>query len=407
VVRADHYGADELALRILADRCSKPPSEAPRALLRAWVAHLASEGSALAVTLEEPGKLPLDVAGWLGELVRASRGAMRVILPWRSDPRVWRLIEAMGLDSEVVAPPGHPPQTRPVPPAPAPVQLAPARPGFESELPVRRRVGGRRMGLALFGAGVICLVATAAVWRGVPGDPSVSGAVDVTAPSALEVASEAVAKERNPAASLHEVEESRVSFDARERPLFQVLSDLSVEWGFEVRNRTADPLAEPVTLRVDRLPLEEALRALLSGRSKSFVYSAGGAGAEATHLRAVIVLPGAVEATGPAPLGDASSKAARNPTRVAGEVEEIIGVMLAEDAVGSHAAAMERLLALDRSVAARELLYQFDQLAPVGPLAPSRVDEVWERLRAALCASGSAKREAPAIPVEMGCRPTS
>ena len=76
VIRADHYGADELASRILADRCSKPPSEAPRALLRAWVAHLASEGSGLAVTLEEPGKLPLDVAGWLGELVRASRGAM-------------------------------------------------------------------------------------------------------------------------------------------------------------------------------------------------------------------------------------------------------------------------------------------------------------------------------------------
>ena len=330
-----------------------------------------------------------------------------MILPWRSDPRVWRLIEAMGLDSEVVAPPGHPPQPRPVPPAPAPVQLAPARPGFEPELPVRRRVGGRHMGLALFGAGVICLVAVAAVWRGVPGDPSVSGPVGVTASSALEVASEAVAKERNPAASVHEVEEVRVSFDARERPLFQLLSDPSVEWGFEVRNRTSDPLAKPVTLRVDRLPLEEALRALLSGHSKSFVYSAGGAGAEATRLRAVIVLPGAVEAIGPAPLGDASSKAATNPARVAGEVEEIIGVMLAEDAGGRHAAAMERLLTLDRSVAARELLYQFDQLEPVGPLAPSRVDEVWERLRAALCASGSAKREAPAIPVEMGCRATS
>jgi len=405
VVRADHYAADELASRILADQCTTSPPEAPRALLRAWVAHLASEGSRLAVALEEPGKLPLDAAGWLGGLVRASRGALRVILPWRNDPRIWRLIEAMGLETEVVAPPGHPPQIHPPPLAPAPVKLAPAPASFEPELPARRRVGGRRMGLAFFGAGVISLAAVAAVWRGVPGDRTVSGPLGATLPPALEV--EAVAKERSPGASVHALEQSRVSFDVRDRPLFQVLSDLSVERGFEVRNRTSDPLSKPVTLRVDGLPLEEALRALLRGYSKSFVYSRGAAGAEAARLQAVIVLPGALDADRPASPGDAASQAATSPATVADEIEEILGAMLAEDVGGRHAAAMESLLALDRSAAARELLYQLDQLEPVGPLAQVRVDDVRERLRAALCASGASEREARTLPVEMGCRPTS
>jgi hypothetical protein len=91
---------------------------------------------------------------------------------------------------------------------------------------------------------------------------------------------------------------------------------------------------------------------------------------------------------------------------IAEEVERTIALLLADDSGERHAAAIERLLSLDLDRVAREVVYQFDALQPVGPLAPSRVDEAWEALRSALCAGRPYEGDPDALPLELGCRPS-
>jgi hypothetical protein len=90
---------------------------------------------------------------------------------------------------------------------------------------------------------------------------------------------------------------------------------------------------------------------------------------------------------------------------IAEEVERALRILLADDSGGRHSAALERLQALDPVAVANEVVYQFDALTPVGPLAPTRVDEVWEELRRSLCRSPMSDDDRAALPAELGCRP--
>jgi hypothetical protein len=325
VVAANRVASDALASRILAGHCDGTP-RAPRALLRAWVAHLASQGQELIVALEDPGGLPLDSARWLGRLVRASQGAARLVLPWAGDPRIWRVIEELGLETEVVE---EPPVGAPAPAA-APPPAAPATPRAPATPPAAPRAhAGQRVRVA---GGLAACVAGLALLAGTLWWQLQAPAPDATGPAEL-----GQAERRQPEGPPAMLE--------------------------------AEPEAPPT-------PPEASASALPTGR---------------------IALTVRRETTAPErPPGSLST---------AEEVARAIRILLADDPGGRHAAAIDRLRALDPAAVAREVLYQFDALTPVGPLAPSRVDEAWEELRVALCRSQTAGGEGTTLPPELGCRP--
>jgi hypothetical protein len=413
IIDSDVSGADALASRILAGQCSAAPA-APRAVLRAWAAHLASEGRELAIALDHAGELSLDAASWLGGLIRASRSSMRVIVPWAGDPRIWRMIEELGLETEVVD--ASPPRSR--------VDRAePREPALSSEptsepdrvsSPPRSATWARR---ALLAGGLACFgVVAVALWRvSIPAEPPREREAGEAMAPGIEGRSVASARSTAPAVALpepspglyaYDAQADRISFHVSGEPLAQVLAELSAQLGFEVRNLTSAPLSRPVSLQVERLPLEDALRELLRGFSRTFVYaSSSEEGAVAPRLRTVIVLaatPPAADLPAPA-LGDRDLRSGR----IALEVEAAIGTLIAHDPGNLHADAIERLVALDPAAVADEALRQFDALTPVGPLAPTRVEAAWERLRAALCAARPPEGGAEALPPELGCRPSS
>lgn len=410
VIETDLFGADELAARILAGQCSATP-EAPRAVLRAWAAHLASEGFELAVVLEDAGRLPLDSASWLGRLVRASGGAVRLIIPWTKDLRIWRVIEELGLETEVVGA-SWPRVDRTAPAGPARTSSGGAEP-THFEKPTRRIGFSLRTLLAV---GLTCMLALAAVvasWR-LPADPPGAAAGGEAPAPALEARAAASAVAPPPAALTSEpgsarysydVQTDRVSFDLRGESLARVLSELSAQLGFEVRNLASDSLSRPVNLRVHQVLLDEALRELLRDFSKSFVYAPDPSAAGAPRLRVLIVLSAPTLGLQPRSAEVALPEGPPGSTSVALEVERAIDILLADDPGDLHAAAIDRLLALEPAVVARELVYQFDHLAPVGPLAPMRVNEAWERLRVALCANRPSGGAREPLPPELGCPP--
>jgi hypothetical protein len=414
VVDAEVHGADALASRILADQCSAAPP-CPRAVLRAWVAHLASEGRELAVGLDRAGELSLDAATWLGRLVRASRDCMRVIVPWAGDPRIWRIVEELGLETEVVS--ASPPQPRaeraePYGPVPA-AAPTPASTGVSS--PPRVAMSARHH---LLGAVLGCLgLVVASVWllstrAEPPGEPEAreAPAPAFEARSAAPTGSTAPSitlPEPSPRRYAYDAQADRISFRVSGRPLAQVLAELSAQLGFDVRNLTSDPLSRPVSLQVERQPLEDALRQLLRGFARTFVYASAPDGNVAPRLRTVIVLA----ATPPVPAARTEDAVpADEPDRsgsIALEVEAAIQTLVAHDPGTLHAEAIERLVALGPAAVADEALRQFDALTPVGPLAPTRVEAAWERLRAALCAARPPDAERGTLPPELGCRPSS
>jgi len=397
VVAADRFGADGLASRILSGQCNPTPP-APRAMLRAWVAHLASQGHELTVALEDPGRLSLDAASWLGQLVRASRGAVRLLIPWARDARIWRVIEELGLETEVVgvtAPPPHSePDESPPQAATSPSALPdPPRASIRTRRPLL--VAGL-IGLGLLGVGL---------WSYLPGAPQrAPDTRDATNPLASRAVAPPVAPAPASGRYEYDARTGRISFDVREEPLTRVLSELSAQLGFELRNLATDPLSQPVSLRVAQAPLEEALRALLHGYAKSFVYASSVSASEAPRLRTLIILPAPPEPSGAVLDEPAASAGLPGSTRVAREVESTLDTLLSDASADRRSAAIDRLLALDRAAVADELVRQFDELAAVGPLAPTRVDQAWEQLRGALCASADARE---ALPPELGCRPSS
>jgi hypothetical protein len=213
--------------------------------------------------------------------------------------------------------------------------------------------------------------------------------------------------EPSPGRYAYDAQADRISFRVSGQPLAQVLAELSAQLGFEVRNLSSDPLSRPVSLQVERQPLEAALRELLRGFARTFVYASTPDGIVAPRLRTVIVLA----ATPPAPAAPTADAApADGPDRsgsIALEVEAAIRTLVAHDPGSLHADAIEHLVALGPAAVADEALRQFDALTPVGPLAPTRVEAAWERLRAALCAARPPDGERGALPPELGCRPSS
>jgi hypothetical protein len=413
VVDSDVSSADALASRILAGQCSGAPA-APRAVLRAWAAHLASEGHELAIALDRAGELSLDAASWLGGLIRASHDSMRVIVPWAEDPRIWRVIEELGLGTEVVdasLPGSRVDRAEPREPA-ASSEAAPVPERVSG--PLRSSTWARR---ALLAGGLACLgVVAVALWRmSIPAEPaSERGASEAmaaaiegrSATSAGSTAPAVVRPEPSPDRYAYDVQADRISLRVSGEPLAQVLAELSAQLGFEVRNLTSAPLSRPVSLQVEGLPLEDALRELLRGYSRTFVYaSSSQAGAAAPRLRTVIVLAATPPAAGSP--GPVSADGAPESGSIALEVETAIQTLIAHDSGSLHADAIERLVAMDPAAVADEALRQFDALTPVGPLAPARVEAAWERLRAALCASRAAEGSRATLPAELGCRPSS
>lgn len=399
VVAADPSGAEVLAARILSDSCEVDPP-APRALLRAWLAHLASQGRELAVGLDEPGRLSLDAAGWLGRLVRDSRGAMRIVIPWASDSRIWRVIEALGLETEVVPAYERPRDDRASTPArgadPRPPSAAP-HPAGSAAATVRPR--GRTR--ALLAAGVLaCLVSIpATLWWTTPRDAS-APPDPIAAPAAtLPVASSSGSLGRygyDPRTGL-------VSLDVREEPVGRLLADLARDLGFELRDLATAPMDERVTLKLEAVPIEQALRALLRGHPRTFVYANDTPVTEPPRLSVLILHSQA------RPLGEAEPPGVveEHPgvAGVAQEVEHAIATLLVPDVDDRHAAAIERLLALDPPTVARELVYQLDHLAPVGPLASTQVEAVRKELRTALCGRQTSPEAGGTLPPELDCRP--
>ena len=203
----------------------------------------------------------------------------------------------------------------------------------------------------------------------------------------------------------YDAQANQISFHVYGEPLADVLAELSAQLGFEVRNLTSDPLSRAVSLQVQRRALEDALRELLRGYSKTFIYaSKGAAGASAPRLHTVIV----IAAAPPAPAASSPDPApVDGPLRSGGialEVETAIQTLLADASEDRHADAIERLVAMDPAAVADEALRQFDALTPVGPLAPTRVEAAWESLRAALCAASPPGGGREALPPELGCR---
>jgi hypothetical protein len=258
VVPADPIGPEALASRILSDPCGGSPP-APCALLRAWLAHLASRGGELAVGLDEPGRLSLDTASWLGRMVRASRGAMRIVVPWANDPRIWRVIEALGLETEVVPTTGAPARGERTA---TPELLEPATASVPPPAAPSRRPSARtRALLAVGGLAGLALLA-AALWWTAPRDPLVArdGRSPATPAPPSRVGAPTVARPApviaEPAGHFaFDPRTGLLSIHVREEPLDGLLAELSQQLGFELRNLSSEPLSQRVTLSLEQVPL--------------------------------------------------------------------------------------------------------------------------------------------------------